>query len=162
MCLLYSIHKTSNLRNCIHEVTSHLGACDHYCWHQRYIFAISMPYGWNRLGAWCTRFLEHIRYMNYGLEWYLKHCGSHNDMFLICLGSLLSFQRVSHAFICLNHSSHLPSALDKSVEIGMVRGQCRPELYAIALVISPSSTSNIFITEWRKMCSRQCLIPYGE
>ena len=75
--------------------------------------------------------------MIYNLEWYLKHCGSHNVMFSICFGSLLSFRKISHAFICLNHSSHLQAALDKSVEIGTVRGQCRPEPYAIALMISP-------------------------
>ena len=75
--------------------------------------------------------------MIYDLEWYLKHYGSHNDQLLICFKSLLSFQRVSNAFICLNHSSHLQSALDNSAEIGMVREQCRLELYAIALMIFP-------------------------
>ena len=40
MCLVYSIHKASKLRNCIHEVTFHLNTCDHYCWHQTYNFAI--------------------------------------------------------------------------------------------------------------------------
>ena len=96
-----------------------------------------MSYGWNRLGTWCTQFLEHLRYMIYHLEWYLEPCGSHNDMFLICFESLLSFRSFSHAFICFNHSSHLQSVLVKSAEIGMVRDQYSPERYAVALMICP-------------------------
>jgi hypothetical protein len=70
MCLVYSMHRTSELRNCMHEVIFHLNTCDHYCWHQTYNFAIPMSYGWNRLGTWCTQFLEYFRYIIYHLEWY--------------------------------------------------------------------------------------------
>ena len=65
-----------------------------------------MSYVWNRLGTWCIQFLEYLIYVFYHLEWYSRHCGSHNDMFSICFKSLLRSQNLSHAFICLNCSQH--------------------------------------------------------
>jgi hypothetical protein len=58
-------------------------------------------------------------------------------MFFVLFESLLSFRSFSHAFICLNHSSYLQSALEKSAKIRIVRDQCDPERYSIALMICP-------------------------
>jgi hypothetical protein len=58
-------------------------------------------------------------------------------MFFVLFESLLSFRSFSHAFICLKHSSYLQSALEKSAKIRIVRDQCDPEWYSIALMICP-------------------------
>ena len=95
MCLVYSIHKTSKLQKCIFGATSNDYMHSSEMQPHEYSFANLMSYGLNRLGTWCIQFLGYLIYVFYHLEWYLRHCGSHNDMFSICFKSLLSSQSLS-------------------------------------------------------------------
>ena len=90
LCTLFIKHQ--NCENVLNAVTFQWDAYVHHCWHQRYIFATMMLYGWNRLGIWCIQFLEHLRYIIYYSEWYLQCCRSHNVSFfdLFCKSPKLS------------------------------------------------------------------------